>query len=66
MTDKEQAAFELGEVDKGNNVVDEIKIDDSNPVETGAETIKATKEDRVVKSEKPTEKPKGKGMPKKL
>lgn len=66
MTDKEQAAFELGEVAQGNNVVDEIKIDDSNPVETGAETIKATKEDRVVKSEKPTEKPKGKGMPKKL
>lgn len=66
MTDKEQAAFELGKVAQGNNVVDEIKIDDSNPVETGAETIKATKEDRVVKSEKPTEKPKGKGMPKKL
>lgn len=66
MTDKEQAAFELGEVAQGNNVVDEIKIDDSNPVETGAETIKATEEDRVVKSEKPTEKPKGKGMPKKL
>lgn len=66
MTDKEQAAFELGEVAQGNNVVDEIKIDDSNPVETGAETIKATKEDRVVKSEKQTEKPKGKGMPKKL
>lgn len=66
MTDKEQATFELGKVAQGNNVVDEIKIDDSNPVETGAETIKATKEDRVVKSEKPTEKPKGKGMPKKL
>lgn len=64
MTDKEQAAF--GELAQSNNVVDEIKIDDSNPVVTDAETIKATKEDRVVKSEKPTEKPKGKGMPKKL
>ena len=32
MTDKEQATFELGEVAQGNNVVDEIKIDDSNPV----------------------------------
>lgn len=64
MADKEQAAF--GELAQSNNVVDEIKIDDSNPVVTDAETIKATKEDRVVKSEKPTEKPKGKGMPKKL